>query len=37
MRIEDNSGFIPILEGYCKRGDIKPLSEFIKSKRNLMP
>jgi hypothetical protein len=29
MRIEDNSNFIPLLEGYCKRGDVKSLGEFI--------
>ena len=39
IRIEDShqSNFIPVLEGYCRRGDAKGLTEFIKREKAVTP
>ena len=36
MRIEDRANFIPIIEGYCKKGDLLKLSEFISKEKSLL-
>lgn len=37
IRIEDITNFMPKIEGYCKRGDLKNLKEFMDMEKALIP